>query len=204
MTKRRILMMSLQCLLKAVIVFSVMLAIGAPLSAQAQHFHELDKNFCILKFGPYGMHLTEYQPDTSDRQELCGDIPSTGRTVVVLDFIEGELRSMPVEIRVIKDTGSEQDLQAITVVHLPAKVYTGGFINFEHSFSQPGKFIGIITVHGKEEHLARFPISVGEGGVVSHLMHYMMVIVPVAVLAAGAAIFFIMRGRRKSPVSTVS
>ena len=196
--------MSLRCLLKLVMVFSVMLAIGTPLSAQAQHFHELDKNFCILKFGPYGMHLTEYQPDTSDRQELCGDIPSTGRTVVVLDFIEGELRSMPVEIRVIKDTGSEQDLQAITVVHLPAKVYTGGFINFEHSFSQPGKFIGIITVRGKEEHVARFPISVGEGGVVSHLMHYMMVIVPVAVLAAGAAIFLIMRGRRKSPVSTVS
>jgi len=197
-------MMSLRCLLKVVMVFSVMLAIGTPLSAQAQHFHELDKNFCILKFGPYGMHLTEYQPDTSDRQELCGDIPSTGRTVVVLDFIEGELRSLPVEIRVIKDTGSEQDLQAITIVHLPAKVYTGGFINFEHSFSQPGKFIGIITVRGKEEHVARFPISVGEGGVVSHLMHYMMVIVPVAVLAAGAAIFFIMRGRRKSPVSTVS
>ena len=197
-------MMSLRFLLKPIIVCGLMLAIGTPLSAQAQHFHELDKNFCILKFGTYGMHLTEYQPDTSDRQELCGDIPSTGRTVVVLDFIEGELRSLPVEIRVIKDTGSEQDLQAITIVHLPAKVYTGGFINFEHSFSQPGKFIGIITVRGKEEHVARFPISVGEGGVVSHLMHYMMVIVPVAVLAAGAVIFFIMRGRRKSPVSTVS
>ena len=197
-------MMSLRFLLKPIIVCGLMLAIGIPLSAQAQHFHELDKNFCILKFGIYGMHLTEYQPDTSDRQELCGDIPSTGRTVVVLDFIEGELRSLPVEVRVIKDTGSEQDLQAITVVHLPAKVYTGGFINFEYSFSQPGKFIGIITVRGKEEHVARFPISVGEGGVVSHLMHYMMVIVPVAVLAGGAAIFFFVRGRRKSPVSTVS
>ncbi len=197
-------MMSLRFLLKPIIVCGLMLAIGTPLSAQAQHFHELDKNFCILKFGTYGMHLTEYQPDTSDRQELCGDIPSTGRTVVVLDFIEGELRSLPVEVRVIKDTGSEQDLQAITVVHLPAKVYTGGFINFEYSFSQPGKFIGIITVRGKEEHVARFPISVGEGGVVSHLMHYMMVIVPVAVLASGAAIFFFVRGRRKSPVSTVS
>lgn len=197
-------MMSLRFLLKPIIVCGLMLAIGTPLSAQAQHFHELDKNFCILKFGTYGMHLTEYQPDTSDRQELCGDIPSTGRTVVVLDFIEGELRSLPVEVRVIKDTGSEQDLQAITVVHLPAKVYTGGFINFEYSFSQPGKFIGIITVRGKEEHVARFPISVGEGGVVSHLMHYMMVIVPVAVLAGGAAIFFFVRGRRKSPVSTVS
>ena len=197
-------MMSLRFLLKSVVVCFLMLAIGAPLSAQAQHFHELDKNFCILKFGPYGMHLTEYQPDTSDRQELCGDIPSTGRTVVVLDFIEGELRSLPVQIRVIKDTGSEQDLQAITIVHLPAKVYTGGFINFEHSFSQPGKFIGIITVRGKEEHVARFPISVGEGGVVSHLMHYMIVIVPVAAIAVGAAIFLFLRSRRKPSVRTAS
>jgi hypothetical protein len=197
-------MMSLRFLLKPVTACFVMLMIGAPLSAQAQHFHELDKNFCILKFGPYGMHLTEYQPDTSDRQELCGDVPSTGRTVVVLDFIEGELRSLPIEVRVIKDTGSEQDLQAITVVHLPAKVYTGGFINFEHSFSEPGKFIGIITVAGKEEHTARFPISVGTGGGTSHLMHYMMVIVPVAVFFGGGVIFLILRGRRKSPVTTVS
>jgi hypothetical protein len=199
----RKLTMSLQ-FLKSVCVCFLMLMIGVPLSAQAQHFHELDKNFCILKFGPYGMHLTEYQPDISDRQELCGDIPSTGRTVVVLDFIEGELRSLPIEVRVIKDTGSEQDLQAITIVHLPAKVYTGGFINFEHSFNQPGKFIGVVTVGGKEEHVARFPISVGESGVVSHFMHYIMVIVPLAVIAVGAAIFFFLRGRRKSSLSTVS
>ena len=195
--------MSLQFLKPACVCF-LMLAIGVPLSAQAQHFHELDKNFCILKLGPYGMHLTEYQPDISDRQELCGDIPSIGRTVVVLDFIEGELRSLPVEVRVIKDTGSEQDLQAITVVHVPAKVYSGGFINFEHSFTQPGKFIGVVTVGGKEEHVARFPISVGEGGVVSHLMHYMIVIVPVAAIAVGAAIFFFLRSRRKPSVHTAS
>ena len=196
--------MSLRFLLKSVVVGFLMLAIGAPLSAQAQHFHELDKNFCILKFGPYGMHLTEYQPDISDRQELCGDIPSIGRTVVVLDFIEGELRSLPIEVRVIKDTGSEQDLQAITVIHVPAKVYPGGFINFEHNFDQPGKFIGVVTVNGKEVHVARFPISVEEGGVVSHLMHYMMVIVPVTAIGGGAAIFFFLRGRRKPSANAVS
>jgi hypothetical protein len=201
---RRILMMSLRLLLSPLVMCCWLLAVGIPLSAQAQHFHELDKNFCILKFGPYGMHLTEYQPDISDRQELCGDIPSTGRTVVVLDFIEGDLRSLPVEVRVIKDTGSEQDLQAITVIHVPAKVYPGGFINFEHSFDQPGKFIGVVTVGGKEEHVARFPISVGEGGVVSHLMHYMMVIVPLAVIGGGAAIFFLLRGRRKPSASAAS
>ncbi len=197
-------MMSLRFLLKPIIVCGLMLAIGIPLSAQAQHFHELDKNFCILKFGTYGMHLTEYQPDTSDRQELCGDIPSTGRTVVVLDFIEGELRSLPVEVRVIKDTGSEQDLQAVTVLHLPPKLYPGGFINFEYSFDKPGNFIGLVTVGGTQEHVARFPISVGESGMVSHFMHYIMVIVPLAAIAGGAAIFFFLRGRRKSTVSTAS
>ena len=195
--------MSLKFLKPACVCF-LMLAIGVPLSAQAQHFHELDKNFCILKLGPYGMHLTEYQPDSSARQELCGDLPSTGRTVLVLDYIERELRSLPVEVRVIRDTGSEQDLQAITVLHLPPKVYPGGFINFEYSFDRPGNFIGVVTVGGKQELISRFPISVGESGMVSHFMHYIIVIVPFAAIAGGAAIFFFLRGRRKSSVSTVS
>ena len=182
----------------------VMLALGIPLSAQAQHTHELEKNFCILKVGPYGMHLTGYQPDLSGGKENCGEVPGTGRTVLVLDYIEGELRSLPVEIRVIKDTGSEQDLQAITVLHLPAKVYPGGFISFEYSFDKPGNFIGLVTVGGTQEHVARFPISIGESGVVSHFMHYIMVIVPLATIAGGAAIFFFLRGRRKTSGSTVS
>ncbi len=195
--------MSLQFLKPAGLCF-LMLVIGVPLSAQAQHFHELDKNFCILKLGPYGMHLTGYQPDSTAQQELCGDMPGIGRTVLVLDYIEGELRSLPVEVRVIKDTGSEQDLQAITVLHLPPKLYPGGFINFEYSFDKPGNFIGLVTVGGTQVHVARFPISIGESGVVSHFMHYSMVIVPLAAIAGGAAIFFLLRGRRKSSVSTAS
>jgi hypothetical protein len=59
-------------------------------------------------------------------------------------------------------------------------------------------------VGGKQEHVARFPISIGESGVVSHFMHYIMVIVPLAAIAGGAAIFFFLRGRRKSSVSAVS
>ena len=195
--------LSLQFLKPAALCF-VMLAIGVPFSAQAQHFHELDKNFCILQIGPYGMHLTGYQPDSSAQQELCGDVPSTGRTVLVLDYIEGELRSLPVEIRVIKDTGSEQDLQALTVFHLPPKVYPGGFVSFEYNFDKPGNFIGLVTVGSKQEHVSRFPISVGESTTISHFMHYIMVIVPLAAIAVVAAIIFFLRGRRKSSRITVS
>ncbi|HSF66164.1 MAG TPA: hypothetical protein VLA67_01930 [Nitrospiraceae bacterium] len=195
--------MSLNFLKPACVCF-LMLAIVAPLSAQAQHGHELEKNFCTLKVGPYGMHLTGYQPDITGEHELCADVPGTGRTVLVLDYIEGELRSLPVEIRVIKDTGSEQDLQAITVLHLPPKVYPGGFITFEYNFDQPGKFVGLVTVGGNQEHVTRFPISIGSSRIVSHFMHYIMVIVPLVAIAGGAAIFFFLRGRRKPSVSTVS
>jgi hypothetical protein len=196
--------MSLQFLRSTGLCF-VVLAFGVSLSAQAQHTHELEKNFCILKVGPYGMHLTGYQPDLAGGKENCGEVPGTGRTVLVLDYIEGELRSLPVEVRVIKDTGSEQDLQAITVLHVPAKVYPSGFISLDHTFDQPGKYIGLITLGGAQEHhMARFPISIGESNVVSHLMHYIMIIVPLAAIAGGAAIFFFTRGRRKTSGSTVS
>lgn len=182
----------------------LLVILGIPLSAQAQHTHELEKNFCILKIGPYGMHLTGYQPELSAGKESCGEVPGIGRTVLVLDYIEGELRSLPVEVRIIKDTGSEQDLQAITVLHVPSKVYPSGFISLEHNFDQPGKFVGLITLGGPHEHVARFPISIGESNVVSHFMHYIMVIVPLAAIAGGAVIFFVVRGRRKPSGNTAS
>ena len=182
----------------------LLVTLGIPLSAQAQHTHELEKNFCILKIGPYGMHLTGYQPELSAGKESCGEVPGVGRTVLVLDYIEGELRSLPVEVRIIRDTGSEQDLQAITVLHVPSKVYPSGFISLEHNFDQPGKFVGLVTLGGPYEHVARFPISIGESNVVSHLMHYIMVIVPLAAIAGGAVIFFVVRGRRKPSGNTAS
>jgi len=184
----------------------LMLAIGSIFSTQAQAHGglALAEDMCRLTIGPYNMHFTGYQPDNTRNKEFCEDIPATGRTVVVLDYMEDALRPLTTEVRVIKDTGSEQDVQAITVVHLPPKVYSGGFINFEYNFNQPGKFIGVVTVGGTQEHVARFPISVGESGVVSHFMHYIMVIVPLAAIAGGAAIFFFLRGRRKPSVSTVS
>ena len=191
--------------LKPACLCVVMLAVGVPFSAQAQHGgHELEKNFCILQVGPYGMHLTGYQPDNSHNKEFCGEVPETGRTVLVLDYIDGDLRPLPVEIRVIRDTGSEQDLQAITVLHIPPKVYPGGFVNFEYNFDKPGKFVGLVSAGIKQEHVARFPLSVGESTAVSHFMHYIMIIVPLAGIAVVAAIFFFLRGRRKSSGITVS
>ena len=198
--------MSLQFLKPAGLCF-VMLAIGVLFSTQAQAHGglALADDMCKLRVGPYNMHFTGYQPDNSRNKEFCEDIPETGRTVVVLDYIEAELRPFPTEVRVIRDTGrdtgSEQDLQAITVLHLPPKVYPSGSVNFEYNFDKPGKFVGLVTVGSKQEHVSRFPFSVGEPKMPLP-PNYLWV--PLAAIAVVAAIIFFVRGRRKSSSSTVS
>jgi hypothetical protein len=147
------------------------------------------------------MHFTGYQPDNTRNKEFCEDIPATGRTVVVLDYMEDALRPLPTEVRVIKDTGSEQDLQAITVLHLPAKVYPNGTVNFEYNFDQPGKFVGLVTVGDKQLHVSRFPFSVGETKIPLPPSYFLIALAGVAVIGV---VFFALRGRGKTSGSTVS
>ena len=196
-------------------VWCVIFAIGVPLSTQA-HAHgglSMAEDMCKLTVGPYMMHFTGYQPSKTQETQFCEDIPATGHTVVVLDYIEvvegsGEniqaLRSLPTEVRIIRDTGSEQDLEAITVLHMPAQVYPKGSVDLEYTFEKPGKFVGLVTVGDKQQDVGRFPFSVGESGMISHSMHYIMIVVPLAAIAGIAAIFFFLRDRRKPSEITVS
>ena len=175
-----------------------MLTIGLPFSAQVQAHGGLSlaDDICKLTIGPYTMHFTGYQPDSTQEKEFCEDIPATGRTVVALDYIEEALRPLPTEVRIIKDTGAppgaEENVDTITILHVPAKVYPNGSINFEYDFAQPGKFVGLVTVRDKqEEYVSRFPFSVGEPKGTSPFL------IGGIVAAIGAAAFFFLR--RKSP-----
>jgi hypothetical protein len=181
----------------------VMLALSAPFAALAQHGHELATDTCMLHIGPYKMYFNSYQPDIYHDRQFCQEVPGTGNTVLVLDYVEHELRSIPVEVRIIKDTGSEQNLEAITVAHLPPKVYPTGSIDVKYNFDQPGKFIGLVSVGDKQEHRSRFPFSIGETGAMSHLTHYSIVFVPLAV-AIGLVAFYAIRDRRKPSEITAS
>jgi hypothetical protein len=149
------------------------------------------------------MYFASYQPDTYYDRKFCQELPGTGNSVLVLDFVEQELRSIPVEVRVIRDTGSEDNLEAVTVTHFPAKVYPTGSIDVKYNFDTPGKFVGLVSIGDKHEHVSRFPFSVGETGAVSHLTHYIMVIVPVLVGIA-VVLFFSFRDRRKPSQVPVS
>ncbi len=183
------------------ILLSFLLIIGFSFTTQVQAHGGLSlaDDMCKLTVGPYTMHFTGYQPNSSKEKEFCEDIPATGRTVVALDYIEEALRPLPTEVRVIKDTGSEENLDGITILHLPAKVYTNGSINFEHTFNEPGKFVGLVTSGKNQEHVSRFPFSVGEG---SSNMPSGLVFAIAAALGGGA--FFLFKVGKKPKDSSAA
>ena len=193
--------MSLQFLKPAVAVLLLTTAITFSAQVQAHGGLALADDVCKLSIGPYTMHFTGYQPDSTQEKEFCEDIPSTGRTVVALDYIEDALRPMLTEVRVIRDAAGdggvsvdEKNLDAITILHLPPKVYSNGSITFEHSFSQPGKFVGLVTINdaGKQV-VSKFPFAVGEPKKTSPYL-----IGGIAAVIGAIAVFFFLRRPRKS------
>lgn len=139
----------------------------------------IDRDKCVLRFGSDLIHFTVYQPRDT-QQEFCEDIPSVGPTIIVLDEVNPELREMTTEVRVVKAAGKSiighrlilsdeeltpENLDPITVYYLPARRYPSGTVNFEHVFTEAGRYIGIVTVrneHG-QVYVSQFPFTVGRG-----------------------------------------
>jgi len=183
---------------------SVVVASGLIFTGQVQAHGglALADDLCILTVGPYTVHFTGYQPLTQE-EEFCEDIPEIGKTVVALDYINDELRPMETEVRIVSGNRilvpddvkkvSAEDLESMTVYHLPAKVYPTASIMIDHTFPEKGKFAGIVTVSGEgKEWVSVFPFSVGEG----RRINWMTDILPYVVLVAAAAFFFL-RNRKK-------
>jgi hypothetical protein len=179
-----------QLLLAVLLVTSVMFTS----QVQAHGGLALAEDMCVLTVGPYRMHFTGYQP-LSQEEEFCEDIPEVGKTVIALDYIQEELRPLTTEVRIIRDTGSEENLDAITVFHLPPKVYPSASITVDHTFPEKGKFVGLVTVTGgAQDYVSRFPFSVGDGRPTPKAA----IIAPIGLVAIAIGIFFWMRNRRKN------
>jgi hypothetical protein len=152
----------------------------------------MDADFCKLRVGRYLMHFVGYQPDSPNAtKEFCEDIPETGATIIVLDYIDEALRDLPTEVRVIRDTGDESNLDAVSVFHLPAKTYPSGSLSLEHKFSQSGRYVGLVTVHGPEKFVSRFPFSVGKPG-----FNWLQVVGAIAAVAAAVGLYWFAQRQR--------
>ncbi|MCX7900267.1 MAG: hypothetical protein N2444_09345, partial [Methylocystis sp.] len=137
----------------------------AATQASAHGGVKLEQDECVLSIGPSKMHFIGYQLK-GEEQEFCEDIAQTGRTIIALSPVSEDLRDMAIGIRVIRDVGEEQEknnIDAITVVNLPPKVYRNGIMTFEHDFKDAGHYVGVVTVQDDlgNKWVSRFPFSVG-------------------------------------------
>ncbi len=147
----------------------------------------LEDDYCVLTVGTYEMHFSGYQPENNGPKEFCEDIPETGNTIVVLDFMNDELRDLPVEVRIIVDTQEEQkDLDSITIYKKDYEIYKNGTISLRHNFANEGKFIGYVTAKENDNFIiSEFPFSVGIENKSYSYIYYI-----IFALLAGASLFY--------------
>ena len=143
----------------------------------------MEKDYCKLRVGPHVMHFTGYQPGDGYRKEFCEDIPSTGATIIILDFIDDALRDLPVSVRIMRDIGSD-DLESATVYQVPPKIYPMGTFSFNYEFQEPGNYVGLVAVGERnQKEIGRFPFSVGAPP-------YSRYLLPATLLAVGSGVIY--------------
>jgi hypothetical protein len=157
---------------------------------------------CMIEIGLYTAHFTVYQSDTSGEEEFCEDLPDTGRTLFVLDYLHGSMKEVPVDFRIIRDLDelgifarwkniqAIEDIDARTVFYQAPKVYPENQLQAEHTFLEPGWYIGVVTAPHPSKDIsynAVFPFKVGQVNLVPWLL---------LALALAAAGFFYYRSRQ--------
>ena len=51
---------------------------------------------CKLLVGPYTMNFSGYQPENNASKQFCDDLPTVGKSIIVLDFFDKKLRDLTV------------------------------------------------------------------------------------------------------------
>ena len=163
--------------------------------AMAHGAVSMDKDMCKLTIGGYVMHFTGYQPATS-RSEFCEDIPRTGRTVIVFDFIDDALRDLTIEIHLQKMKDGSMDNTSV-VYRIPPKKYPTGSVSVDYTFAEPGDYVGMVMVADEPKIVANFPFAVGRD-------RTMLYVAVGATGLLGAAIFLFVwsNTRRRAEVAT--
>jgi hypothetical protein len=157
-------------------ILSMVMAVIPVASTLAGGGLVLEGDVCIIRIDFYSAHFTAYQPDTSGNEQFCRDLPETGETIFVLDYLHQSLKEVPVDFRIIRDiTGlgrfvklkhveEIEDIEQHTVFYQPPVIRPDASFKIEYDFTEKGEYIGIVSAgHPSNDtiYTAVFPFEVG-------------------------------------------
>lgn len=191
-------------------ILTIIVLLGLPGFSQAQQAPTDPKKSleCLITTDFYIVHLTSYLEPNKDSKKrnrfkpFCQELPEHGSGFLAIDFLDRDLRKMPVGLRVIsevEDPETGELVEETTIANTDAKTYKNGVAQIQANFPKPGHYALIATVG--DDMFAdkiRIPLRVGIGSAFhwSSLLPYLL-----AILAAGIAYvlyrFFISRHNKK-------
>jgi hypothetical protein len=170
------------------------LALGGQAQAQGSgHEHHGDpNNTCpLMAGGMHEMHVSAYHASTGLFDELCTDIPGTGKVSITLDAVDNAIRDMTTEIKVVKGDGT--GAEAATLAYLPPTRYPSGVATFTVDLDAPGQYALLVTLReGAMEMSATHVMTVAHP-----LQKWIFVPVGAGVVLVGAAAVYFWSERRK-------
>ena len=138
-----------------------------------------EEDSCLLRMGFLQAHFTLHQPETRGSEEFCEDLPDTGSSLFIIEYLHDMMKRMPIDFRIIKDeqdfgifanwedVASIADWEAQTVLHRVLAPQTAGVLALRHEFEQPGGYIGIVVAENPDNgkaYNAVFYFAVGNAG----------------------------------------
>ncbi len=144
--------------------------------------------------GTFAVHFTAYQPQYQAGTEYCWDVPRTGNTIVAFDLVQKELRAIPTEIRIVKDTpAAAAGSPAPTVALKPATTYPRGTVAVDANLSESGRYVAVVTFNSTVPTIVKIPIRVDMKN-----NPWLIASVGLALALAGATTAWIVKRQRKS------
>ncbi len=134
-----------------------------------------EDDICVIKISYLKAHFKVYQIATSGHEQYCEDLPDTGESIFVMEYLHDELARVPVDFRIIRnvtdkglfarlqDVEAIDDLDSVTVFYQPPVIEPDVFTVL-HDFTEKGEFIGVVTAQPDTNdrlHIAVFPFEVG-------------------------------------------
>lgn len=164
---------------------------------------------CLITTDFYIVHLTAYQEPTekTDAKRFkftpyCQELPEVSKSYLAIDFIDRDLRQMPIELKVIEeheDPKTGEFSEGSIIAHNPAQNFKNGVAQIEATFPKPGHY-ALIALVGDDMFAdkIRIPLRVGIGSPFdwTSLLPYLYLIL-VILFAYGLFRFSVYRHNKK-------